>query len=171
MFTLTNAANAILEVGLQKLTPEEFGYRFQELVVQVIRSVDSMADLYDNKGAGQPDCYSLSAGFGFEIKARRASTVELDSNSWESLSKFNHSRLIAMVTEEAPYPLWVVNLEGAPRSPMALTDNVTIDRELEAHLKQGLSDLIEALGFERLCAPKRETVISSIAAVHRKLRS
>ena len=170
MFNLSNTANCILEVGLSELTPGEFGYRFQDLVFPSLRALPQLNGIYDNRGAGQPDGYETAAGYGFEIKAWAKTTIELDANSWEALRRFAHPRLVAMTTDEPPYGMWVVKLDGLSGGSIRLSDQVEVDSVLEAHLSSQLSHLIEAVGIHRLVAGDRASLSRIIKAVSGRLR-
>jgi hypothetical protein len=170
MFTLSNTANCILEVGLTDLAPGEFGYRFQDLVFPALRALPQLNGIYDNRGAGQPDGFDIAAGYGFEIKAWAKKTIELDSNSWKALPKFAHPRLVAMATDEPPYGMWVVKLDGLSEGSIRLSDQVDVDSMLEAHLKTYLSHLIEAVGVRRLVTGNRASLSHVIEAVSERIR-
>jgi len=171
MFQLTNAASGILERAHQDMPSSrresEFGYRFQSLVAAALKCRTGLDDLYENKGAGQPDCYSATSGHGFEIKTRADSPVELDENSWNALPKYPNPRLVAMLTTTAPFPIWVLNLQGVARGPIHMDAGLRTDAALEAHLKKHLSELIEAVGTARLTKPERsdfDRATSEVAA-------
>lgn len=171
MFQLTNAASGILERAHLDMPSSrresEFGYRFQSMVAAALKCRAGLDDLYENKGAGQPDCYSAASGYGFEIKTRADSPVELDENSWSALPKYPNPRLVAMLTTTAPFPIWVLDLQGLARGPIRMDAGLRADSDLEAHLKTHLSALVEAVGTARLTKPERsdfDRATSEIAA-------
>jgi hypothetical protein len=171
MFQLTNAASGILERAHLDMPASrresEFGYRFQSLVAAALKCRAGLDDLYENKGAGQPDCYSAASGYGFEIKTRADSPVELDENSWSALPRYPNPRLVAMLTTTAPFPIWVLNLQGVARGPIHMDAGLRTDAALEAHLKTHLSALVEAVGTARLTMAERggfDRAASEIAA-------
>jgi hypothetical protein len=157
MFYLSNAANAILEAAGEQLAPTEFGYRFQSLVVEALKLQPDWDGLYDNRGAGQPDCYFNS--YGFEIKCRQTNPMPLDENGWNAMREYNYPRLIAMLSVSAPYPLWVADLSGLSPKPVKLNHDTAVDSDLEQHMQRALSPLIEAVGTPGLTAGSRQQVI------------
>lgn len=160
MLYLSNAANAVLEsVRDSQMEPSEFGYRFQILVVEALKVHPKLGDLYDNRGAGQPDCYSNAEHYGFEIKARTANPLQLDDSSWDSLVTYEHPRLVAMLTTKAPYPIWVAKLDDLNDEPIRLSRDTSVDLEIEQHLKVTLGNLIEAVGVNGLVSGSRHQVI------------
>ena len=160
MFFLSNAANAILEAAGEQLAATELGYRFQSLAVEALKLQPDWDELYDNRGAGQPDCYFNS--YGFEIKCRQANPMPLDENSWNAMREYNYPRLIAMLSVSAPYPLWVADLSGLSHEPVKLNHDTAVDSDLEQHMERVLSPLIEAVGTPGLTAGSRKEVIDWI---------
>jgi hypothetical protein len=158
MFYLSNIANSILQRAHERsgFSESEFGYRFQVLASAALRSLDGYDDLYENNGAGQPDCYSNQRKTGFEIKCRKDPRVELDSNSWKALRAFESPRLIAMAVASPPFPIWIVDLTGRPVTSITLEEVTPTDQTLEQLLKPRLSELIEATGCQRIVAGNRE---------------
>lgn len=163
MFQLSTAASAILESAYEVINESEFGYRFQTLVVEVLKGVPGLGDLYDNRGAGQPDCYANASGVGVEIKARQANPLALDANSWKSLATYKSPRLVAMLTTVAPYPLWVARLDGLTSGPIRLSRETPIDAELESQMQPTLSLLIEALGVQGIAEGSRDDLANRAA--------
>lgn len=160
MFYLTNSATSVLQRALGHLpqsTNSEFGSRFQRLVAIALRAHPELASLYENFGAGQPDCYCNASGHGFEIKCRSQGTsVTMDDNSWRALPQYDKPRLVALLTVTPPYPLWVVDLKRMQPAPVSLGRDTPVDAELERHLKVELSALIEAMGANRIYAGDRD---------------
>ncbi len=163
MFQLSTAASAILESAYEVINESEFGYRFQTLVVEVLKGVPGLGDLCDNRAAGQPDCYANASGVGVEIKARRTNPLTLDPNSWNSLTTYDKPRLVAMLTTVAPYPLWVARLDGLTSGPIRLSRETPIDAELESHMQPTLSLLIEALGVQGIAEGSRDDLANRAA--------
>ena len=159
MIYLTNAANHILrQANLnENLTPAEFGFRFQHLVASALRRRMDLQDLYENAGAGQPDCYSNASSYGFEVKCQSTNPIKLDKNSWDALPKYKNPTLVAMLKVDPPYPLWVVDLKDVPREPISLSRHTRVNAELESHLHRILSQEIEAVGLSRLIQSDRST--------------
>jgi hypothetical protein len=155
MFYLSNAANAILQEAMEEIDPSEFGYRVQILVVEALKLQTGWEKLYDNSGAGQPDCY-LDGKYGFEIKCRQTNPMPIDANGWEAMENYQNPRLVAMYSLSAPYPLWVADLSEVPQKPVRLDHDTVVDPRLEDHLKEFLSQLTEAVGIFRLIRGNRE---------------
>jgi len=170
MMYLSNTANHILDSLARQLDEQEMGYRFQSLVVEALRLHPDYADLYDNKGAGQPDCYSNRARAGFEIKCRRDSTrITLDENSWKALPTYEFPKLVAIHTSKAPFPIWAAELKGQAPAPISLSSTTRVDAQLEEHLRVHLSALIEAVGYARLACSKRSDAIEMVEVCSRSL--
>jgi hypothetical protein len=171
MIHLSNIANSVLERSLAParggLLPTEFGSRFQLLVAAVLKSLPDHEDLYVNPAGGQPDCYSMKSGAGFEVKCLARPRIELEPNSWDALRTYPSPRLVALLTTSAPFPLWVVDLKDHARHAITLERSMPVDAERERRIKPSLDRLIEAIGAERFCAGDRETfsnLVSRIAA-------
>lgn len=169
MFYLSNIANSILERARDhregRLSESEFGSRFQIIVAAALRSLPEYADLYENRGAGQPDCFSTRSSAGFEIKCRSTARVEIDPNGWSALGRFDHPILIAMFTSSPPYPIWVVDLRGRPETAIALDDRMAVDAVLERSLKPRLVELIESLGTRRIAEGRLEDMHERVSRV------
>ena len=172
MIYLSNTAGHILDRLARQLDEQEMGYRFQTLVVEALRMHPDYADLYDNKGAGQPDCYSNKAQTGFEIKCRRDSTrITLDDNSWRALPTYKHPKLVAVHTSKAPFPVWVAELRGLAPDPIVLAASTPVDARLEEHLRVHLSALVEAVGLPRLACSQRAEALELVETCASSLRS
>ena len=65
MIYLSTAASALLEAAYGRLGANSFGLRFQSLVVEALKAHPRLHDLYDNRGAGQPDCFAILERYGF----------------------------------------------------------------------------------------------------------
>jgi len=158
MIYLSNSASSVLDRARGLCGgASEFGYRFQHLVAMALKAHPSLMDLYENLGAGQPDCFCNDSGHGFEIKTRADGTsIPMDDNSWIALPKFSKPRLVALLTLCPPYPLWVVDLTGMDPGPVSLSRNTPADTELEEHLKIELSSLVESIGASRICTGSRD---------------
>lgn len=169
MFYLSNAANAILEATASALTPQDMGRRFQSLVAAALERHPRFPRLHNNRGAGQPDCHHDQSGYGFEIKCRQSDQpLVLDDNSWNALETYRHRRLVTMLAVAVPYPLWVIDLAGWSRRPIALARATATDGDLEAYLAAAISDVVEEVGAGRMNDTRR---IESIAAAEAALRS
>lgn len=170
MFYVSNSANAILASGYEKLNDAgEFGYRFQAFVVEALKRHIGFADLYDNRGAGQPDCYANQKSYAFEIKARGTDVIALDDNSWKSLPTYENPRLVAMLTTGAPFPMWVIDLKGRSGGSVQLARESIVDEKLEATLTDLLSDLIESVGSGGLVLPSRSDFILRVESAAKQL--
>lgn len=169
MIHLSNIANSVLERSLDPtrggLSAAEFGSRFQVLVAAALKSLPNHEDLYDNKGAGQPDCYSVKSSAGFEVKCLARPRVELDQNSRDALRTYASPRLVALLTTSAPFPLWVVDLKDHAQHAITLDRSMPVDEERERLLKLPLDRLIESIGAERFCAGNRETMANQMSRI------
>jgi hypothetical protein len=157
MIYLTNSASYILYQAASNgnLDAPELGFRFQHLVASALRRRMDLRDLYENAGAGQPDCYSNESSYGFEVKCQSSNPIILDENSWNALTNYKNPTLVAMLKVDPPYPLWVVNLSGVPRGPISVSRHTRVNAELESHLQRILSQEIEAVGLSRLIQSER----------------
>lgn len=171
MIYLSTAASAILEAAYSRLGASNFGLRFQSLVVEALKAHPRLRDLYDNRGAGQPDCYANLEGYGFEVKARSTDSIVLDGNSRSALSTYTHGRLVATITTAAPYPLWVAVLDQHVDGPIKLARDTRVDAELEEHLACVLSTLIEAIGAQGIVEGNLDAVATRAAAVTRQMQA
>jgi len=158
MIYLSNSANSVVERAYRLCKDaSDFGYRFQHLVAMALKAHPRLKDLYENLGAGQPDCYCTESGHGFEIKSKSEGTsIVMDDNSWIALPKFSKPRLVALLTLCPPYPLWVVDLTGMEPGPVSLSRNTPADTELEEHLEIELSSLVESIGASRIGTGSRD---------------
>lgn len=169
MFYLSNAANAVLEATCSNLTPQDMGRRFQSLVAAALERHPRFLRLHNNRGAGQPDCHHDPSGYGFEIKCRQSDQpLVLDENSWNALETYRHRRLVTMLAVAVPYPLWVIDLAGLSRRPIALARTSPADAELEAYLATAISDVVEEVGAGRMGDPRR---IETVAGEESRLRA
>jgi hypothetical protein len=157
MFYLTNTASAIFRQLSREADGQEIGSRFQHIAGAALRWFpDYREDFYENEGAGQPDCYSNKAESGFEMKYRTSSQpIQLDRNSWEALSRYKKSYLIALLAVSFPCPLWVVPLPNPASTAIKLSRMTAVDERLEAYLKECMSALIEDLGAQFLITSPR----------------
>lgn len=171
MIYLSTAASAILDAARSELDPTSFGSRFQALVVEALKAHPRLDDLYDNRGAGQPDCYANTEGYGFEMKAWSTDSITLDDNSRAALKKYTHRRLVATVTTVAPYPIWVATLGERIDGPIKLARDTPADAELEAHLKRELSPLVEAIGVRGVVDGNVDAVATRAAAAARQMHA
>jgi hypothetical protein len=171
MIYLSTAASAILEAARTELDAASFGSRFQALVVEALKAHPRLHDLYDNRGAGQPDCYANTERYGFEMKAWSTDSITLDDNSRAALAKYTHRRLVATVTTVAPYPIWVAVLGERIDGPIKLARDTPADSELETHLKSVLSPLVEAIGVRGITEGNLDAVATRAAAAIHQLRT
>ena len=150
------------------LSVEDYG-RFQSLVAAALERHPRFLRLHNNRGAGQPDCHHDPSGYGFEIKCRKSDQpLVLDDNSWNALETYRHRRLVTLLAASVPYPLWVVDLAGWSRRPIALTRISPADLDLEAYLAAAISDVVEEVGAGRMSDPRR---IETVAGEESRLRS
>jgi len=169
VFYLSNAANAVLEATCSNLTPQDMGRRFQSLVAAALERHPRFPRLHNNRGAGQPDCHHDPSGYGFEIKCRQSDQpLVLDENGWNALETYRHRRLVTMLAVAVPYPLWVIDLAGWSRRPIALARTSPADTELEAYLAVAISDVVEEVGAGRMGDPRR---IEAVTGEESRLRA
>ncbi len=172
MFQLRNAASAILRSAYAELLESEYGaseygYRFQDIVIGGLRMHPLFAGdlLYDNRSNGQPDCYQGRDSWAFEVKCRNSTGLQLDANSWAALPKFKNPRVIAMLPAGSPYPLWVVDITGVVKGVIRLGESTKCDGNLERHLADAISDVVESVGRRRLVELDRTDLAELIKAV------
>ena len=171
MIYLTTAASAILESAYRQLEASKFGSRFQSLVIESLKAHQRLHDLYDNRAAGQPDCYANTEGYGFEMKAWATDSITLDKNSKDALKTYKNRRLVATVTTVAPYPIWVAVLSERIDGPIRLARDTPADAELEAHLKAALSWIVEAIGVRGIVDGDLDAVATRAATATRQMQA
>jgi len=171
MIYLSTAASALLEAAYGRLGANSFGLRFQSLVVEALKAHPRLHDLYDNRGAGQPDCFAILERYGFEVKAWATDSIVLDGNSRTALSRFANRRLVATVTTVAPYPIWVAVLSERIDGPIRLARDTPADAELEAHLKAALSWIVEAIGVRGIVEGDLAAVATRGATATRQMQA
>lgn len=164
MIYLTNAASSIIARAVTQLTPPDFGSKFQDVVCTVLRKRSGLNDLYENRGAGQPDAYSQATSFGFEVKCRKDSIpLVIEENSKNAMGTFAQSRFIVLITVDPPQPLFVINpcFNATDGTSLATADirfkglaAANVDGEFEAWIRPELSRAIEAIGEAGLSLPR-----------------
>lgn len=145
MIQLDNLASLIFKKTADKMNAQDFGYVFQDLVEACLRHCDRQT-LAAQGGAGNPDLFwkNEAVTWGWEVKSSQERTCPASHAAVKAMAQFTNKRLIYLNTGNAPFTLYVADLEGFDGTAFNPNQLKCIESE-ERELANSLNELLRCM--------------------------